>query len=164
MELNDNNKKTYIQIIIESLNKKYKVLNELMQITSRQKAIVDADSFDEDLFMETISLKQEQIDKLSELDRGFELVYDRIREDLKTNSKEYQSEITSLKELVTKITDLNIKLQALEKSNKPKLESRLANKRQSIKKSRLSNQTVTNYYKTMSGGQEAQSYFYDKKN
>ena len=162
MELNDNNKKTYIQIIIESLNKKYKVLNELMQITSRQKAIVDADSFDEDLFMETISLKQEQIDKLSELDRGFELVYDRIREDLKTNSKEYQSEITSLKELVTKITDLNIKLQALEKSNKPKLESRLANKRQSIKKSRLSNQTVTNYYKTMSGGQETQSYFYDK--
>lgn len=164
MELNDNNKKTYIQIIIESLNKKYKVLNELMQITSRQKAIIDADSFDEDLFMETISLKQEQIDKLSELDRGFELVYDRIREDLKTNSKEYQSEITSLKELVTKITDLNIKLQALEKSNKPKLESRLANKRQSIKKSRLSNQTVTNYYKTMSGGQETQSYFYDKKN
>lgn len=164
MELNDNNKKTYIQIIIESLNKKYKVLNELMQITSRQKAIIDADSFDEDLFMETISLKQEQIDKLSELDRGFELVYDRIREDLKTNSKEYQSEITSLKELVTKITDLNIKLQALEKSNKPKLESRLANKRQSIKKSRLSNQTVTNYYKTMSSGQEAQSYFYDKKN
>lgn len=164
MELNDNNKKTYIQIIIDSLNKKYKVLNELMQITSRQKAIIDADSFDEDLFMETISLKQEQIDKLSELDRGFELVYDRIREDLKTNSKEYQSEITSLKELVTKITDLNIKLQALEKSNKPKLESRLANKRQSIKKSRLSNQTVTNYYKTMSGGQETQSYFYDKKN
>ena len=48
MELNDNNKKTYIQIIIDSLNKKYKVLNELMQITSRQKAIVDADSFDED--------------------------------------------------------------------------------------------------------------------
>lgn len=164
MELNSNVKKTYIQLLIDSLGKKYMVLNELMKITSKQQEIIESERFDEDEFLQTIALKEEQINSLSELDKGFELVYDRIRNELRDNSKEYKSEITSLKDLVTKVTDLSVKLQVLEKNNKSKLETLLANKRKNIKNARLSNETVANYYKAMSGRQESQSYFYDKKN
>lgn len=163
MELNNNVKSTYIQLLIDSLRKKHMVLNELMQITTRQQDIIESESFDEDEFMKTITLKEEQINSLSDLDKGFELVYDRIREEIKENSNMYIAEITSLKELVTKVTDLSIKLQALEKRNKTNLEELLSKKRKSIRNARLSNETVANYYKTMSGRQEAQSYFYDKK-
>ncbi|TAH69449.1 MAG: hypothetical protein EWM47_07055 [Anaerolineaceae bacterium] len=163
MKLNDNAKQTYIQLLIDSLDKKHEVLSELMQITTRQQNIIDSENFDEDEFLKTISLKEEQINSLSELDRGFELVYDRIREELNNNSKEYRAQISSLKELVTAVTDLSVKLQALEKRNRPKLEALLTNKRRSIKNSRLSNETVTNYYKNMSSKPESHSYFYDKK-
>ena len=164
MELNDNAKETYIQLLIDSLVKKQEVLNELMEITTRQQNIIDSESFEEDEFLKTISLKEEQIKSLEEMDRGFELVYDRIRENLSDNRKEYIPQITALKELVTIITDLSVRLQALEKRNKPKLEALLANKRKSIKNSRLSNETVTNYYKNMSNKPDTKSYFYDKKN
>jgi hypothetical protein len=163
MELNDNAKGTYIQLLIDSLKKKHEVLDELMQITTKQQAIIDSESFMEDEFLETISLKEEHIKDLGQLDRGFELVYERIREELNENRKEYIPQITTLKELVTIVTDLSVKLQALERSNKAKLEALLVNKRRKIRNSRLSNETVANYYKNMSGKTQPQSYFYDKK-
>jgi hypothetical protein len=82
---------------------------------------------------------------------------------LNENRKEYIPQITTLKELVTIVTDLSVKLQALERSNKAKLEALLVNKRRKIRNSRLSNETVANYYKNMSGKTQPQSYFYDKK-
>ncbi|CRZ35202.1 hypothetical protein DFR55_10470 [Herbinix hemicellulosilytica] len=164
MELNNGYKKTYIQILIDSLNKKYTVLNELMQITIRQQNIINAEQFNDDEFMNTIALKEELINSLSELDKGFEMVYDRVREELKENGNSYQSEITSLKELVTKVTDLSVRLQVLEKTNKTGLEAVLSRKRKEIGKARISNETVANYYKNMSKRADSQSYFYDKKN
>lgn len=164
MELNNNYKKTYIQLLIDSLKKKYAILNELMTITLKQQDLINSESFDEDEFMNTITLKEKQIKSLSEMDHGFELVYDRVREELKDNAFLYKSEITSLKELVTKVTDLSVSLQALEKRNKTGMEAIFAKKRKEIKKARLSNETVANYYKNMSGKHDSQSYFYDKKN
>ena len=79
MELNHSGKQTYIQLLIDSLGKKQEVLSELMQLTKKQESILDMENFDEDEFLSTISLKEDQIKGLSDLDRGFELVYDRIR-------------------------------------------------------------------------------------
>ena len=76
----------------------------------------------------------------------------------------YSVEISCMKELITKITDLSVRLQAIEKRNKEKFEAVIASKRIEIKKLRISNQTATNYYKTMAQQHESQSYFYDKKN
>ena len=164
MELNDKVKQTYIQLLIDSLGKKHGILKELMQITKKQQTIIDADVFDEDEFIKTISLKEVHINSLGEIDRGFEMVYDRIREELNSNPNEYTDEIIYLKELVTVVTDLSVKLQALETGNKRTLEIVLANKRKNIKNARLSNETVSNYYKSMSGNnQNQQSHFYDKK-
>lgn len=163
MKLDDNIKQTYIQLLIDSLGKKYGILDELMKVTITQQVIIDSESFDENEFSKTISLKEEQINNLMEIDRGFELVYDRIRDELNDNRGKYTEKIISLKELVTRVTDLSVKLQALEKGNKSKLEALLADKRKNIRSARLSNETVSNYYKSMSGNQNQQSHFYDKK-
>jgi hypothetical protein len=164
MEINNNVDQTYIQLLIDSLRKKSQVLNELMRLSTEQQRMISSNTFDEDEFMETISLKEVQISKLLELDRGFELVYDRIREELNASQGKYTAEIITLKELVTMITDLSVKLQALEKSNKSNLELLLSKKRKNIKNARLSNETVANYYKAMSKVSKDQSHFYDKKN
>ena len=50
MELNNNAKETYIQLLIDSLKKKRGILDELMMVTERQREIIDSENFREDEF------------------------------------------------------------------------------------------------------------------
>lgn len=165
MELdNQAAKKTYIVLLSDTLRKKLEVLNRLMQLTKQQEELVAKTDFAIDDFLDIVSSKDEQIKKLSELDDGFETLFNRVRDELITGKDKYASEILSLKDLIGKITDIGVNLQALEKRNKAKMEVYFSDKRKDIRRSRISSQTATNYYKTMTKQHEAQSYFFDKKN
>jgi hypothetical protein len=164
MELeNQTTRQTYIQLMVDTLRKKTVVLNVLMNLTQQQEYIISSDTFQEDQFLQTISQKEEQIQILTKLDIGFEQLYESVKDELVNGKERYSAELEMLKELITDITDLSVKLQALEKRNKSKMDVLFARKRKEIKNSRISNQTATNYYKTMANQHEAQSYFYDKK-
>jgi hypothetical protein len=164
MELeNHTTRQAYIQLLVDTLRKKTEVLNLLMNFTQQQENIISSDTFQENQFLQIISLKEEQIQILSKLDIGFEQLYESVKDELTISKERYGSEIEVLKDLITKITDLSVKLQVLEKRNKSKLDVLFARKRKEIKNSRISNQTATNYYKTMANQHEAQSFFYDKK-
>ena len=164
MELdNQAAKQAYIQLMTEVLEKKIEALNVLLNLTMQQEAVISADSFEEDRFLQIITLKGEQIDRLSKLDSGFEKLFNSVKEEVNRNKEKYEKEITLLKDQISSITGLSVKIQAAEKQNKMKLEMVFANKRRDIKKARISSKTATNYYKTMSGQYEAPSFFYDKK-
>jgi hypothetical protein len=134
-----------------------------MDLTQEQESVIASDKFEEDEFLKLIEQKEEQLQSLNMLDTGFERIYESVKEELTLNKSKYQSEVIALKEYIGLITDLSVKTQALERRNKSKLEIVLAQKRKEIKNSRMSNQSVTNYYKTMAMQHEPQSYFYDKK-
>ena len=157
-------KQTYILLLVETLQKKLEVMNQLLQLTKQQEEMFVSDKIKDEDFLELISLKEEQINNLSKLDDGFEKLFQSVKDELITDKGKYVSEITSLKDLIVKITDLSVNLQALEKRNKTKVEQHFSNRRKDIGTSRLSSTTVANYYKTMTKQHEAQSYFYDKKN
>lgn len=161
---NQTTKQTYIGLLAEILKKKIEVLKLLMDLSVQQEQILTAEAFDEDLFLTTIDQKDEQINRLNTLDEGFDKIYNGVKEELSVDKVSYTSEILLMKDLITEITDMSVKLQAIEKRNKEKLEKVLVEKRKEIKNFRVSNQTATNYYKTMAQQHEAQSYFYDKKN
>jgi flagellar biosynthesis/type III secretory pathway chaperone len=156
-------KQTYIQLLADTLKKKIGVLKLLLNLTERQETLICSDTFSEDDFMGIIPLKEEQLQKLTMLDDGFEKLYESVRNELSAGKEKYAAKITELKELITVITDLSVKLQTLEARNKTKLEVLLSTKRKNIMKARVSAQTATNYYKTMAQQHEEQSYFYDKK-
>lgn len=165
MELeNHSTRQAYIQLLLDTLRKKTEILSQLTNLTKQQEGFISSENFNEEEFLKTISLKEEQILALEKLDVGFEQIYDSVRDELNNSKGKYMKEITALKELIVEITDMSVNLQALEKRNKTKLELIFANKRREIKNSRLSNQTVANYYKNSIKQQEAQSFFYDKKN
>ena len=165
MELeNHTTKKAYIQLLEDTLNKKLQVLRILLDMTNQQESIIASETFNEDEFLQTISSKDEQIQILLKVDAGFEQLYESVKEELVTGKEKYVVEITAIKELITMITDLSVKLQAMETRNKSKLQTVLAKKRKEIKGSRVSNQMATNYYKTMANQHEIPSFFYDKKN
>ena len=156
-------KQAYIQLLIETLEKKKKILLWLMNVTEQQEEVIAADNFDDSLFQQTLSIKEEHLSTLLMLDEGFEKVYDGVKNELISKKEKYVEEITALKGLITDLTDLSVKLQVLEKRNKSKLEFLFSQKRKGIRDSRISSKTATNYYNTMAKQQESQSIFYDKK-
>lgn len=164
MELHNNKtEQTYIQLLIDASKKKLEVLNNLMEITENQEKLMSLEAFDEDVFSQTIVQKEELLVSLDKLDSGFELIYDRAKDELLSNRYRYEVEIRTLQEYITSVTGISVKLQALEQRNKSKLELILSDKRREIRKSKVSNQTAANYYKTMTNQHEVQSFFYDKK-
>lgn len=155
--------KTYVQLLINSLEKKSTLLSTVIQITSAQESILSAPSMDMDAFEQTIEEKEGLIQQIQELDDGFEAVYARVQGEFQTNKKLYVLEICKLQALITKITDQSVKLQALEARNKNRFDIQTQNKRKEIQQLKVSNETASNYYKNMSNQHQGQSYFLDKK-
>lgn len=164
MELDSHRtKQTYIRLLIDTSNKKLDILRELMFLTEQQEKILNQELFEEDSFTQTIEQKEELINRLNELDNGFEQIYDSVKEEIKNNKYRYETEINALQEYISAITDLSVGLQALEQRNKARLEMVLIAKRKEIRSSKVSSQTASKYYKTMTKQNEVQSFFYDKK-
>ena len=135
-----------------------------MKLTKEQEEIIKAENVDDERFDEIIDEKESLIQKIVELNAGFNQVYKRIQEELVVNKGHYGEEIQRLQKLILEITDKGVQLQVLEKRNKAKLELYFKNKRKDIRELKLGNDTVTNYYKNMNNQNQNSSYFFDKKN
>lgn len=156
-------KQTYIHLMVDTLTKKVDILNCLINLTEQQSKVIADANFNDDEFLQIITLKDNQIRALMDIDSGFESLYQSVKEILSKERNEYVSQITIMQDLIRKITDLSMQLQAMEKRNKSKIDVIFAEKRRSLKNSRLNNQTVVNYYKAMNSQYDNQSFFYDKK-
>lgn len=161
---NYNKGKTYLSLLEDSLKKKNRLLDQLLKLTQEQEKLIKEEDIEDDKFDKTIEEKEPIIEKVTELNIGFEQVYDRIKEGLVSNKDKYHEEIQSLQRLIQELTDKGVRLQALEKRNKVNIELYLKDKRNDIKNFKLSNKTVSNYYKNMANQSQEESYFFDKKN
>ena len=99
-----NEKVTYLNIMIDTLKKKEVLLEELKSTTLRQTAILEQEEFDADGFDSTIDEKQSKIDELLKLDEGFMEIYDKVKDNLITDGKDYVSEIEQVKVYIKKQT------------------------------------------------------------
>lgn len=154
---------TYIRMMLDILNKKEAQLTSLLELTTAQEQLLKVEEFDEDTFFELIEKKREPLRKLEETDMGFQAIYNRIAEEMKTNKEEYKDQILEMQGLITRVTDLSVKLSALEEKNKASLDAKLQGKRQNIRQFKVSKQTADKYYKNMIGMQTGASYFMDQK-
>lgn len=154
---------TYIRMMLDVLNKKEVHLTNLLDLTKEQEKLLKEEDFDEAEFALLIEKKSGNLRKLEEVDSGFQSIYNRVAEEMKTNKEEYKEQILELQKLISSITDLGVKLSALEEKNRGTLEIRLRDKRQNIRQFKVSKQTADKYYKNMIGMQTGASYFMDKK-
>lgn len=154
---------TYIRMMLDILNKKEDQLISLLELTTAQEQLLKVEEFDEDTFFALIEKKREPLRKLEETDMGFQAIYNRIAEEMKANKEEYKDQILEMQGLITRVTDLGIKLSALEEKNRTALEGKLQGKRQNIRQFKVSKQTADKYYKNMIGMQTGASYFMDQK-
>lgn len=159
----DNNR-TYINILIDTLKTKSKILDDIIVLTKEQDSLLSQGAgMDTDSFDELVDKKGSYIEKINDLNDGFESLFSRIKDDFILKKNEYVKEIKDLQELINNVTEKSIMIQAQEEKNKAKFDLYLTSKRKEIRNFKVSSNTVSKYYKNMADQHQGQSYFLDKK-
>lgn len=151
----------YIKIMIDSLTEKMAVLEELKALLERQEEALKLPNFNLQQFDQYVDEIEPMMKRLDSLDQGFESVYERTKDDLKKNKALYAKEIASMKQLIGKITDLIVEIQAKEARNKNTLNVRLMDIRKNYREGRKNSKTIYQSYHNMNGN--ANSIFLDQK-
>lgn len=142
--------KDYVQILVDSLNKKVLILEEILRQNILQAEAAGKDPFDMEAFEDTVDKKDELINNLTALDNGFEAVYNRVRDELMKNRSSYADQIRSMQQIVQQIADKSVEVQASEARNKNLVETALRNARKQFGQGMTSVRAASDYYKNMS--------------
>ncbi len=144
---------SYLQILIDSLEKKEDILNRIIDKNTAQYECLkgrDYSDVDWDRFNLLVSEKDVLINRLLELDEGFAEVYERINKEVTVNKELYRVQISRLQELIGRLTDKGATIETGEERNRQIIDGIFAKARQEIKKQRTSVSVASSYYKTMS--------------
>ncbi|MBE5964191.1 MAG: hypothetical protein IKL73_02630 [Lachnospiraceae bacterium] len=152
----------YVDILADGLIKKITVLEKILAIDEEQHMLVNATKVDEDAFDKTNVDKAELIKELERLDDGFSTVYDRIKDTFVERKNEVSDKIAQMKENISIITELSVKLQAQEQRTKAAVQSYFSTVKTDIKKVKTGSGVAASYYKTMNSKADT-SYFMDAK-
>ena len=153
----------YLSVLEDSLKKKLQILDELTDYTMQQQELLKVEELDYEAFDRLVDQKDPLIQRIMELDQGFETVYDRIKEQLLGNKEQYAAQIRALQSLIGELTDKSVKLQSMEQRNKSAVEQQFRKSREKIRKGRQNKQAALNYYKNMNNANYVPPQFLDDK-
>ena len=153
----------YLSVLEDSLKKKLQILDELTDYTAQQQELLKVEELDYEAFDRLVDQKDPLIQKIMELDQGFETVYDRIKEQLLSNKEQYAAQIKALQSLIGELTDKSVKLQTMEQRNKSAVEQQFRKSREKIRQGRQNKQAALNYYKNMNNSNYVPPQFLDDK-
>lgn len=149
METTDN----YLQIMIDSLKKKEKLLDELLERNKAQYELIKDKQYEDvdwTAFNLRVTEKDIAIDKIVEIDDGFDETYKLVKDEVISNRDKYRDRLKILQELIGRLTDKGIAIQTGEERNRQIIDNIFSKTRQEIKKQRTGIKAASNYYKTMS--------------
>ena len=153
-----------LSILQESLVAKRQVLLEIQEYNRKQEAVFMAEEVDISLFDEAIEEKERLIQKLVQLDDGFEVMYQKLSRELEDNRNKYAGQIQVLQQQIKEITDLSVSIQAQEARNKSLIESYFSRERSNMHKNLRNSAKAYNFYKNISKlNAVSHQSFYDSK-
>lgn len=151
------------QILLQSLEKKNRLLDEILLENDTQEELLKQESPDMDVMDASFDRIGDLVERLDQLDQGFETVYDRVREELMGNRQQYRTEIERMKEQIQQITDKVVKINAGRLRNQRRLENFYKQKSQEIKAAVTKSRAAENYYNSMNKLNYVTPQFYDSK-
>lgn len=153
----------YLNVLEESLMKKIDALNSVQEYNNRQQKLFQSEITDITVFDSYVEEKEQLIEQINKLDEGFENLYDAVAEELQNNRDKYKPQIRRLQELVRKVTDMSISVQAQEARNKKLIEDYFSRERSSICQNRKTSKAAYDYYKNMNNSSVVPPQFMDRK-
>jgi flagellar biosynthesis/type III secretory pathway chaperone len=154
---------SYLSVLEDSLQKKLQVMKKIREYNLRQQEIFTTGKPELDKFDEYVEEKGSLIEELSALDRGFETLYEKVAGELADNRERYTAQIKKLQELVTKVTEESVTIQAQEARNKKLIEDYFSRERTVLGKNRKAASDAYNYYRKLSQADVVPPQFLDKK-
>lgn len=140
---------TYLEIMLQSLKKKEKVLEEIIRLNDLQKKELTDMATPVDDFDKTVEDKSACIEQLEQLDSGFEKLFAQVEEELQGNKEKYADVIRELQKRIRSVTDKSIVIQAQEARNKDLMMQKFTTVKQHAIDVRANSKAITGYYKTM---------------
>ena len=155
----------YVKIMLESLKKKENILEAISEKNLQQKEVVEAEDVSFDEFDRIIDEKADLIEQLDKLDRGFEALYERVKEEIQSEEGKvkYRDEIKEMQDCIRNITEKSASIQVQEKRNKQTIETVFRNEKEKLRSGKVSSRAAVNYYKTMNQTNYVSPQFLDKK-
>lgn len=154
----------YVAALQDSLKNKYEILQKIYEATKRQQESFSEEEWEVDEFEKAMEQKEKLLERMQELDNGFNSVYTKISDELHREKQTYKPQILEMQNMLRTMTDLGVKIQALEQKNKVRFEGFVTRKRKEIKNFQNNNKTANTYNQHMANQhQQWQSYFMDKK-
>ncbi len=153
----------YIMILIQSLEKKVKVLEELSRENANQRQLLQKEELDLDQFQASIDKKDQLIEQITFLDDGFEKMYEHVKDALNDKKEVYENEIVHLKELVSKVTGQTADIQREEANNRRLAEQQFSSMKKKVRQVKDTKQVANKYYQNMARLNHVEPQFMDKK-
>jgi len=153
----------YMQILVESLEKKLVVLDKVMELDKRQLKVAMATPMDMEAFDKTMDEKGVLIDELNALDDGFTTTYELVKDEVKANPDKYRETVLRLQELIRDAVDKGVAIEAQEKRNKSAMEAAISMKRKEINNRKVSAGAAIKYYKAVSQINSVDPQLMDRK-
>ena len=154
---------TYIEIMLQSLNKKIQVLDAIIEQNIKQKEILENPKASIEDFDATMDGKAALIEQMQHLDSGFEKLFDRVKEMLASHKEDYAEEIRNMQTCIRCITDRSMEIQAQEARNKELMIRKFAYVRDKAKSMRTNSKIANQYYRNMMRLNYVDPQFMDNK-
>lgn len=155
--------KLSLTILKESLEKKNTILDEILRISTEQNDILSQQSVDYDAFDKCVDEKEVLIERLNELDEGFETLYGSVKQDIEANESLYGEQIGQIQGLIKEVMEKSTSIQIAEARNKQAVETLFRMERQGLSQGKKNMKVALNYYKNMSNSQVVPPQFMDHK-
>ncbi len=152
-----------LTILAESLEKKQQVLKQIQEYNKRQEQAFSEENVNMDDFDAAVEEKGKLIDELTRLDMGFEILYEKLAEQLQNNREKYAAQIRNIQSQIAVITELSMTIQAQEKRNKHLVEQYFAKERAGLRENRKVSKAAYDYYKRVNHVGYAPPQFMDSK-
>lgn len=153
----------YMNIMIQSLEKKSRLLDQIMNLNDVQKQMLEDPNLEVDDFEKNVEDKGMLVEQLELLDSGFDRLYEKVREELLGNRGQYAGQIAKMQSLIKAITEKSNTIQTQEQRNYKQAQQKFANVRKQVKNVRDSQKAVKQYYSSMMKRVENPPQFIDNK-
>ena len=138
-------------------------MEKLLCQTREQETLLKDEEIDVETFQNIIDRKGEEIEKLNQMDEGFDTLFRYVEKEITANRMMYKKQILQMQKLINEVSELGIQIQALEHQNSGHFKIYLANQKQSVKKFYTNNRTAANYYQNMANAHKpGSSYFFNE--
>ena len=154
---------TYIEIMIQSLNKKLQVLDAIIEQNNKQKEVLENPKAEVEEFDVTVEEKSRLIEQMQQLDSGFEKLFERVQEELNGHKEDYADAIRTMQSCIRRITDKSMEIQAQEARNKDLMVRKFAFVKDTAKSVRTNAKVANQYYKNMMKLNYVSPQFMDNK-